>query len=219
LATEPSDTQPSEPEHRPRVESGKKARSGKKAKPRSEVPVVQLAKEIANGAILGELLHPDDRLRLVDLYRTMGYSRYQMAQQLGITERTVYRDLDLLTSQGRIQMDVEAIPKQIGEGFRVYEFVTEQLTAMVHSKDTPQSLKLKALAALRETTDNRIAAAIETSRYIVPSKQAELVENADGPVNPRELLEEAARICNIGELGAARPQLGTSASSTDKTAP
>jgi len=218
LATPPRDTQSSEPDCRPPAKSGKKARSGKKAKPRSEVPVVQLARDIANGVIRGELLHPDDRLRVVDLYRTMGYSRYQMAQQLGITERTVYRDLDLLTSQGRIQMDVETIPKQIGEGFRAFDLVTEQLTAMVHSKDTPQQLKIKALTELRETGEARIAAAIETSRYIVPPKQTDAVETTDGSVSPRDLLAEAVRICNIVDLGASRPQLGTSAKPEDETA-
>lgn len=211
MATPHHDTQSGKSDARSPAKSGKRTKP-----PRRDVSAIQLATELSNGASNGKLLHVDDRLLVVDLYKSLGWSRYKISQQLGMTERNISRDFGLLRKQNRFRLSDDTIAEQAGEGIRELDLAAEHLTAILQSKDTPPLLKIKAARELAQIGTARLATMSAVTGQVAASQQLDAADPQEPVLSSHELLAEAARLNDVDQLGKSRPQLNAPATPKDE---
>ena len=114
-----------------------------KRAPSGDRPVLKLIADIRAGQVSGKSLLPADRQRCVD-YLSMEYvSVAEMAEILGVDERTISRDRTEIRNSRAIAPDPQFMREMIGQMFWQAEAISVRLRRVARDRDVAANHKIE----------------------------------------------------------------------------
>jgi IS30 family transposase len=134
---------------------------------------MQLLQEINSGTTDPKLLDKQSRQQCVEMLVTEGYTRFQIAQLLKRSEKTISRDLREVRQRNELTPNVEFAKQLVGEVYNKAMVHHNYLMRLTRARDTSTSEKIQSeLAAWRIIRE--LIERLQSLGYL-PSKPKEIV--------------------------------------------
>ncbi len=104
---------------------------------------LDLLRGLQNGEVAAKTISPDDRRRLVVYLLGDGYSNPEMAQILGVTDRTIERDKKAIRESNAVERDPEMVSQMVGRLFGEAEHAMQRIRKTIRDRNTPKALVIE----------------------------------------------------------------------------
>ena len=155
--------------------------------------VIRLIREIKAGTLRGRMLAPADRQRCVEHLGIEGMSNPEIAEILGVSERTVIRDRIAIKQANALQHDPELTAQTAGRLVRSSEVVVNKLRRISRDPATPANVRVDAELGIWKT-EQELAQSLQELGFVQGAA-------GDGPLGaPGEALDAPPIKDTLAEL-------------------
>lgn len=178
----------------------KKPRStGKTPRLPRDTPLLDLIKQIKDGALHPSLLGHADRLQCVRYFTEMGYSAEEIGKFLGRGGRQVCRYRAKLREETKLKADPELAARMAGWHLEQCELAIERIRRATRDPGCSPSEKIKAEEACVGLID-RVTSRLQSLGYLAPTTakiRAEASASDAEDFDLNTLMSEVTRLHNI----------------------
>lgn len=105
---------------------------------------LELLAKVRSGALLGSMLAPADRQGLVVLLTSDGISAQEIAQILGVSDRSIERDRRAIREAAAVAKDPKLVAQMVGRLMGEAELSVQRIRRAVRDRDIDPAVKIDA---------------------------------------------------------------------------